>query len=332
MARKNVYNIFQKEEYSEDINKHNKKVIEEYKLELKAANKADTTILQYINDLKIFAFYVYENCNNTEFYNVTKKQVRNFMLKMQDKDVSPARLNRVLSTLRTFYSFAIDDEDYEDFYINNPVEKIKGLKVQKVRDIEFLTREEIDTLYDYLMKEHLYQDALLLALLIDTAGRRNEIYQINKSSIKPDGVFTNFVVGKGGKKFELMYNDLTRKTFKAYLKQRGRDKEEFLWYKKERNGKVKEVPIGTMYSWVKRWNKYLENITGKEYLFNIHSFRHTTLELLSTGNHYICDKNDGQKFNLEVLQALANHNDVSTTSSYLKEKKKDVLLQAFMPK
>lgn len=332
VRRRNVYNVFQTEEVLQKINKHNKEIIEEYGLELKAKNKSAGTIVQYLNDLKILACYICEYENNVPFYEVTRKQLRNFVLEMQERDMSTARLNRMLSSIRTMYDFAVDDEDYEDLYLKNPAAKIKGLANKKVRDIEFLTREEVDKLYDYLVKEKLYQQALLLALLIDTAARKNEVYQVQKDSIKEDDIFTNEVIGKGGKKFELVYNSLTVDTFKKYIRQRGRDKENFLWYKKDPNGNIRELSVKSLYDWVKNWNDYLEEITGKEYDFNIHSFRHTALELLSTGEHYICEKHGGIKVDLEVLQALANHNDMSTTSSYLKEKKKDMLLEVFRPR
>lgn len=331
MAKKNqnVYNVFQTEEVLSKINKHNKEIIDEYSLELKAKNKAKGTIAQYINDLKILACYVCENEDNIPFYELTRKQLRNFVLQMQEKDMSTARLNRMLSSIRTMFDFAIDDEDYEDLYLKNPAAKIKGLANKKVRNIEFLTREEVDKLYDYLMKKKLYQQALLLALLIDSAARKNEIYQVEKDSIREDNVLTNEVVGKGGKNFSLTYNSLTLETFKSYLKQRGKDNENFLWYKKDTNGNISPVSSKALYDWVKNWNNYLHEITGKDYDFNIHSFRHTVLELLSVGEHYICEKHGGIKFDIEVLQALANHNDISTTNSYLKEKNREILLELF---
>ena len=63
--------------------------------------------------------------------------------------------------------------------------------------------------------------------------------------------------------------------------------------------------------------------------FNAHSFRHIALELLSTGDHYICKKLGKEKFELRELQLLANHSDISTTASYLADKSEDELLAAF---
>lgn len=324
---KGKYTSFQTPEKWEKVNRHNKEIISDYELELKSRGKSINTIKQYINDLKILACFVHDEYENIEFYKLTKKQIRNFVIFLQDKNTSPARINRILSSVRTMLDFAIDDEDYEDLYTKNVASKIKGLEKKEVREIVFLDMDEIHYLHKYLMDRERYQEALLIALLIDTAGRKNEIYQIQKSSITQDGFFTNEVTGKGDKKFRLMYRELTKETFPLYIEQRGDDTEEFLWYKKESDGTISEASKDVLYYWIKKWNKILEEKTGVMKNFNIHSFRHSALELLSTGKHYICK--DGQKFELNVLQALAHHNDISTTNSYLKDKTEDILLEAF---
>ena len=326
---KQTYTQFQTPEKWKVVNKHNKEIISEYELELKSRGKSKNTIKQYINDLKILACYVVDEYENIPFYKLTKKQIRNFVIDLQDNDTSPARINRILSSIRTMLDFAIDDEDYEDLYLKNVASKIKGLDKEKVRDVIFLSMDEITTIYNVLIKKKKYQEALLLSLLIDTAGRKNEIYQIQKSSIKENGVFTNEVVGKGNKKFKLMYNKMTKDTFPLYLEQRGEDDYDFLWYSKSKDGNIEEAKPSKFYYWIKKWVDILYKETGVKKDFNIHSFRHSCLELLSTGEHYICDITGRGKFELTTLQALANHNDISTTNSYLKDKTEDILLEAF---
>lgn len=329
MKRKNIYNNFKTPELWKKVNKHNKMLIEDYKLQLRSVNKSKGTINQYINDLGIFACYIASKLDNKKFFNVSTKDIRNFVLFLQDKEMSSSRINRMLSSIRTMYDFAINEEDYEENYIKNPASKTKGLKKEKVREIEFLTRAEIDIIYNDLIKREEYQQALLLALLIDSAGRKNEVYQVLKSGIKEDDNFTNKVKGKGGKEFTLMYNDLTKETFKLYLEQRGNDKLDFLWYRVS-NGNIVELEVTTLYNWVKSWNKILLKETGEERNINIHTFRHTALELYSTGEHYLCEKLNYGCFSLDQLQALANHNDISTTNSYLKVKTEDILRNAFV--
>ncbi|WP_207653239.1 tyrosine-type recombinase/integrase [Peptostreptococcus faecalis] len=326
---KKVYNNFQTPEKWDNVNKHNKELIKDYELELKARALSEKTIEQYKNDLKIFACYTHDELENKPFYKVTKKEIRNFVIDLQEKNVSPARINRLLSAIRTMLDYATEDDDYEDQYATNVASKIKGLKKDSVREIVFLTRKEVDTLYDILVSKKRYQEALLLALLIDTAARKNEIFQIKKSSITKKGKLTNKVTGKGNKRFSLSYNMLTKKTFPLYLEQRGEDDKDFLWYKKDTVNGIVELTPHRFYSWIKSWNKLLEKETGIHKNFNIHSFRHTALELLSTGEHYICELMGVKKFELSDLQILANHNDISITNSYLKDKTEDELVNKF---
>lgn len=329
--KKNIYNKFNTKEIWDKVCLHNRTLIEDYRNELISKKKSKGTILQYINDLKIFACYVYEKLDNRPFYNLTRKHIRNFTIDMQDREMSSARINRILSSIRTLFDYATDDEDYEDEYPRNVASKIRGVKGEKVRDIEFLTREEVDALYDRLVRDGNYQQALLLALLMDSACRKNEAYQIKKTSITEDGMFTNEVVGKGGKRFELMYHQMTKNAFKLYIQQRGHDDKDFLWYKKNISGEIEPLGSDIFYSWIKKWNKYLEEETGVKKNFNIHSFRHSALEQLSNGEHYLCTVMGVDRFSLDTLQILAHHNDISTTNSYLnlKDREKNKLKEAF---
>lgn len=326
---KNTYNSWRNQINWKNTNQHNKLLIEDYVLELKARNRAVGTISQYENDLKLFATYLYDHCKNIPFHKVSKKQIRNFIIVMQNKEMSPARINRILSSIRTMYDYAMDDEDYEDDYIANPAAKIKGLKKEKVRAIEFLTMEQIEFLHKYLMDDEKYQQALLLAILIDSAARKNEVYQIKKSAIKMDDNFTNEVKGKGGKTFELMYHDLTKETYKYYLRQRGEDDFEYLWYTIDCLGGMHELPQRQIYEWVKSWNRILKKEYNKEFDINVHSFRHSALDLFNTGEHYMCKKLGIEKLELSELQLMANHNDISTTNSYLQDRSKDILKEKF---
>ena len=84
----------------------------------------------------------------------------------------------------------------------------------------------------------------------------------------------------------------------------------------------------TLYSWVVGWRKIIEEATGEFKEFNAHSWRHSALESLSTGEHYVARKL-GKKFTIQELKLLAHHEDISTTDSYLRSKDEEMLLEAF---
>lgn len=330
MSEHKVYNrIYTKEKWGQ-VNKYNKSLMEDFLLELKSQKKKEGTLKQYKNDLRILFIYVLENLDNKPISKLNKKSFRNYSLWLSTEcNMSNARVNRLLSALRSMLTYATDDDDYSDDIEINYAAKVKGLTKDKVRDIIFLSMEEVNHLYDTLIKQKKYQQATLLGLMIDSACRRNEAYQVEKDSITDDGAFTNTVTGKRGKKFKLLYNDMTKKAYKLYMAQRGEDDVKSLWVTKELDGTPRQASYESLYYWVRSWRPIIEEFSGEEKPFNAHSFRHISLELLSTGEHYICKKLGKAKFELRELQLLANHSDPSTTASYLADKSDDELLLAF---
>ena len=61
-------------------------------------------------------------------------------------------------------------------------------------------------------------------------------------------------------------------------------------------------------------------ITGEEYLLNVHSFRHSALENFSIGTHWVCKELGIDSVPIEKLKTIANHESIETTSSYLQDK------------
>ncbi len=321
-----VYNRFYDETKWNNVAKYNKLLIDDFLLELKSQGKSQGTIKQYFNDLRIICIYIHDELDNKEFRELKKKHFRNLVLFFQDKNMSNARVNRLMSSVRSMLEFASNEEDYEDDLEVNQASKVKGLRKESVRDIVFLSWNEVKLIYDELINQERYQEALLLALAIDSAGRRTELLQVKKDSITMDGSFTNEVVGKRNKRFRLMYNDLTRETYKLYMEQRGEDDIDSLWV--TTRGEKRELKSDSLYMWVTSWRTILQAKTGEYKELNVHSLRHIALELLSTGEHYICDKL-GKKLDLDALKLLAHHESIETTSSYLKDKSDDMLLEAF---
>ena len=322
-----VYNrIFSNKKW-EQVNKYNKNLMSDFLLELKSQKKSENTISQYKNDLRIMFIYILEELDNKPIYKLKKKHFRNYMLWLQEKQMSNSRINRLMSSLRSMLSYASDEEDYEDELEINYAQKVKGLQKEKVRDIVFLTDEEIEYIYNRLIEKKKYQQALFISLMYDSAGRRNECYQVEKYFAEKDANFTNVVVGKRNKKFRLLYRTRTKETYDLYMKTRN-DECDSLWVTK-RNNEVVAASYETLYAWVLSWRKILsEKYEYKE--FNPHSFRHSSLENYGDGTHYVCREHlNGKKLEIEQLKILAHHEDISTTMSYLKDKGEDELLSAF---
>lgn len=322
-----VYNRIYSKNKWEQVNKYNKRLMDDYLLELKSQKKSQGTIDQYRNDLRIMFIYILEELDNKEIYKLKKKHFRNYMLWLQDKEMSNARINRLMSALRSMLTYASDEEDYEDELEINYAQKVKGLQKEKVREIVFLTDEEVEYIYSRLLEKGKYQQALFLSLMYDSAARRNECYQVQKDFAELDENFTNVVTGKRNKKFRLLYRDRTKKTYELLMKHR-KDDCEYLWTTRQ-DGEIVQASYETLYAWVIAWRKILaEKFEYKE--FNPHSFRHSALENYGDGTHYVCREFlNGKALTIEQLKILAHHEDVSTTMSYLKDKGEDELLSAF---
>lgn len=322
--KKQVYNkIFCPEKW-EQVNKYNKRMMQDFLLELRSKRKSQGTIDQYRNDLRILFIYILDELDNAPIHKLKKKHFRDYSIWLQDKNMGTKIVNRRLSALRSMLSFAEDDDDYEDDIKVNYASKVKGLQNEDVRDIIFLTMEEVDALRNYFMKNDMWLDATLISVLIDTGARKNEVRQINKNTVTPDGNLTNIVTGKRNKKFRLLYNRYTRETYKKYLDMRGEDNIDSLWVKDN-----KAMDEDDIYYMVCSWRKILYELTGTYKKFNVHSFRHTTAELLSVGEHYICKDKGNIKFNINKIKLLLNHDSAATTEGYLKDKSEEVLLDSF---
>lgn len=307
------------EDIYQKVCKENKEFLEDYELEMKSRGLKEKTIYQYCADIKLFFCYNYTELKNKPIILLKRKQFRRFFIDFQETGVSNARINRVQCSLRNFLEYLTSDEDVVDEYEIeiNYMSKVKGLVKEEVREIVFLSDEEIVKLIDALVSKKDYQKALLIALSYESGARRNEIYQITKSSLLDNtDNQTNEVVGKRGKNFKLRYYSRTKEIFKLYLEQRGSDELDFLWYKKDKD-LITEVGYSTLYQWIVDCRSILEDITGEHKLFNAHSFRHCCAENLVNGTHYILKELGKEKLELEQVKLLLHHSSSETTAGYI---------------
>lgn len=328
-----TYNKTFSEEAWTRVNEKNKLIMEDFLMEYKQQRKKASTIQQYFYDSRIIMIYILQFCDNRCILELKKKDFRRFSLwLMEDCGVSSARSNRLMSACRSMLDFCENDDEYE--YEQNFAAKVKGVPNVAVRDICFLTDEEVTGLIDDLVEKEDYQRATLISLFYDSAGRKNEVFQVTKQSFLDEkSNCTNIVTGKRGKKFPLLYFSRTKKLAKLYLDQRGEDKLDTMWVLiRIGDGAKKEASVDSIYNWtVALRDTYRELFPdGRSEEFSCHSFRHAALENFSTGDHYVCKElgmEDG--FPLDKLKLIANHESIETTASYLKNKDHEILEEMF---
>ena len=329
-----IYNrVFNETDWAK-VNEVNISILDDFILECRQQQKKPSTLKQYYNDGRIILIYILHNCKNQSILELTKKNFRNFSLWLtEEKGMSSARANRMMSCLRSMLNFCEnDDEDYRE-YEQNVAAKVKGVPNESVRDIVFLSDEEINRMIDALIEREEYQKATLLSLLYDSAGRKNEVAQVEKHSfLDPEKSCTNIVVGKRGKKFTLLYFSRTKECAKLWLEQRGNDDVDSLWVLRKRNDPEykKAISPDTIYTWIVGLRDLYEELEGKETLMNVHSIRHCSLENYSTGNHSACREFGVEGgFPLERLKLIAHHESIETTSGYLLDKSSQELSMMF---
>lgn len=228
--------------------------------------------------------FVLDNCGNRPLTELRKKDFRNLSLWLSDTlGVSNARTNRLMSCCRSMLTYVEEDDDYE--YDNNLAAKVKGLPKEHVRDIVFLDDSVILELIDKLMEKKDYKKATLVALLYDCGSRKNEIAQVEKESFYDESKnLTNKLVGKRGKIYRAVYHSLTKKCVKKYLEERGEDDVKELFITEGGFPARAEV----IYDWIISLRPMVEEITGKESKITVHTFRHSFIQNLSDGTHYLC--------------------------------------------
>jgi integrase/recombinase XerD len=329
MTRDNIYNNFFDEEIWRLVLQENKDLLEDYILELKQNKKSPQTVYQYSVDLKGMLCYVYKHLGNKSVLELTKRDWRKYSLYLtEDCSLSNARHNRLLSSLRSWLNFCENEDDLE--YTNNTARKVKGLPKESVREIIFLSDEQVMKLKDELIRRKEYQKATLLALAYDSCGRKGELAQVKKLSfLDPSKNNTNKVIGKRRKVFCLVYFSLTKSCAKLWLDQRGDDDVDSLWVIGEK-GNYKPADSSNIYEWFMVMRKILTELEGKEIDFNVHSLRHSGLQNLSDGSSYLCKELGMEKgFPIEKLKLIANHSDISTTSGYLRDNSIEELAEMF---
>lgn len=321
MERNNLYS----NEVYETVNKESKELLEDYILELKAKGRSAKTIEQYAFDCRMFMCYVFDNMNNKSLLELKRRDFRNFFLFLNETGKSSARINRIQSSIRNLLQFAEDDEDYWGDYETNPMRKIKSVEKQPVKDIVFLTDEQVTFLIDYLLEKGKTQKALYVSLSYSSAGRRNEVVQVRKDGFLENGVHkTLAVTGKRGKKFPLMYDDRTKDIAKQWLEERGEDDVDSLWISYY-NGQPRPLQYETLYQWAISFRSILEAEYDEEIPLNPHSFRHSSLQNLEDGTSSVLKFLGKDKLDINTLRILANHSDISTTQGYLKNKDEEIL-------
>ena len=116
--------------------------------------------------------------------------------------------------------------------------------------------------------------------------------------------------------------------FDLYIEQRGIDNIDSLWITGKDENK-RELGYDGLYNYALSFRSILEAKFEADIPLNSHSLRHTSLELYETGEHYALKYMGKDRLDINTLRILANHEDISITQSYLRNKDNDLLEDLF---
>ena len=137
----------------EKVNAINKGLLKVYLRSLVTNRRRPNTIREYKYDLQFFLVWNLLYNDNMSVLDFKKRHFEDYKFFMiEEREVSNARINRIMSAIRQMMSYAEDDDDEYEDYVRNVAAKIKGLEKNPTKDVAFLTDEQIELLRNYLLE------------------------------------------------------------------------------------------------------------------------------------------------------------------------------------
>ena len=260
------------------------------------------TLQAYEKDLSIFESWMEEA--SVDVAEVTNSEIMMFVAEMSNRHLSVSYINRMLSTIRGFYKYAIREKLVEV----NPTVGIKNLKTShKIRS--FLFPSEMKSLCKLPSETKILwmaRDIALFTSLYSTGCRVSELLSLDMEDFSSD-LTSAIVMGKGKKEREVFFTNFAIKALQNYFLER-----DILIKEHHKVLEEKENPVflnmrGTRLSmWgvnyiIKRYLKFSPKIKN----LSAHSFRHSFATALLT-----------RGADIRVVQELLGHENISTTQNY----------------
>ena len=264
------------------------KVLEEYLIYINnVKNYSQNTIKSYNSDIK----HYFENTESVgEFSSYLKHLNKN--------NYSKTSINRKITSIRTFLSWAVDN----NYFNQNQIKIVNNLKVEKKLP-NVLTASYINRLLDSLPEssEKDLRDKAILELMYSSGLRVSEVSNLTSNSINKNNSIR--VLGKGSKERVLPMTKRAYVSIKKYIETSRpkfeNDKSKNYLFLGVRGGQLSDREI----------RRIVKFRTGTF----PHSIRHTFATHLLEGGA-----------DLRIVQELLGHNDPSTTQIYTHVSKKQL--------
>lgn len=179
----------------------------------KEKNYSSNTVIAYKKDVETFQEFCRVKFELNNLLKVTYPIIREWIINLSEKELSPLTINRKISSLSKYYDFLIKINDLK----SSPLKNHKRLKVQKKLIIPF-SEDEVLKVVDVFSKNFEGKRNLLIVdMLYSTGVRRDELINIKLNDVLLDENLVK-VLGKRNKErlVPLVLNLKSR--IKDYLK------------------------------------------------------------------------------------------------------------------
>lgn len=282
---------------NKSVNKVNADIIGKYRRYMKLErNYSENTLDAYMSDLQKLLDYV--GSEGLHVLDVKLDDLRNFVAALVDIGISARSQSRILSGVRTFYTFLILDGYIED----DPTELLEWPKIGEHLP-EVLSVEEVDRLEQAcdLSKLEGQRNRTIIEVLFSCGLRVSELINLRLSDLFLNEKFIR-VMGKGKKERLVPISESAVKELQYWFMDRNLMKikpgEEDFVFLNRRGGHLTRMMIFTI---VRR----LAEAAGIEKTISPHTLRHSFATALLEGGA-----------NLRAIQDMLGHERISTTQIY----------------
>jgi integrase/recombinase XerC len=175
------------------------------------------TCKAYSKDLLSFYNYIQENFKNITINSITQKNIRSWIVNLNQQKIAASTINRKIAALKAFYKYLQKTKQIE----TNPTTKQTALKTIKKIQIPF-SEEELNNALEKIIYKNDFsgiRDKLIIDLFYTTGIRRSELlnlqldnYENQNSSIK--------VIGKRNKERIIPILPIIANQIEIYLTER----------------------------------------------------------------------------------------------------------------
>ena len=160
----------------------------------KEKNYSSNTVIAYKKDVETFQEFCRVKFELNNLLKVTYPIIREWVIDLSEKELSPLTINRKISSLSKYYDFLIKINDLK----SSPLKNHKRLKVQKKLIIPF-SEDEVLKVVDIFSKNFEGKRNLLIVdMLYSTGVRRDELINIKLNDVLLDENLVK-VLGKRNK-------------------------------------------------------------------------------------------------------------------------------------